>query len=35
VVITADDLAPDGLHLTIAGHRKQAALEWRILGLES
>ena len=30
--ITAEDLAPDGQHLSIAGHAKQAALEWRILG---
>jgi GDSL-like Lipase/Acylhydrolase family len=35
MVITADDLAPDGQHLSIAGHAKQAALEWRILGLDS
>jgi lysophospholipase L1-like esterase len=33
MVITAQDLAPDGQHLTIAGHRKQAELEWGILGL--
>ena len=32
MVITAEDLAPDGSHLSIAGHRKQAALEWGILG---
>ena len=35
MVITAEDLAPGGLHLSIAGHRKQAALEWRVLGLDS
>ena len=27
------DLSPDGNHLTIAGLRRQAALEWRVLGL--
>ena len=32
--ITAEDLAPDGQHLSIAGHAKQAALEWRILGFD-
>jgi hypothetical protein len=33
--ITTDDITPsDGAHLTIAGLRKQAALEWRVLGLE-
>jgi hypothetical protein len=35
MVITAQDLAPDGSHLSIAGLRKQAALEWRVLGLDS
>jgi lysophospholipase L1-like esterase len=30
--ITADDLAPDAQHLSISGHRKQAALEWAVLG---
>ena len=35
MTITADDLAPDGQHLSIAGHAKQAALEWKILGLDS
>jgi hypothetical protein len=30
--ITAEDLAPDGQHLSVSGHRKQAALEWTILG---
>lgn len=30
--ITADDLAPDALHLSVSGHRKQAALEWAVLG---
>ncbi len=34
MVISADDLAGDGLHLSIAGHRKQAALEWRVLGFD-
>jgi zinc transport system substrate-binding protein len=29
------DLADDGIHLPIAGHRKQAALEWRVLGLDT
>ena len=34
--ITTDDItASDGFHLTIAGLRKQAALEWRVLGLGS
>jgi hypothetical protein len=33
--ITAGDLAPDGEHLSIAGHAKQAALEWKVLGLGS
>jgi len=29
------DITPsDGAHLTVAGLRKQAALEWRVLGLE-
>jgi hypothetical protein len=32
MVITAEDLAHDRIHLSISGHRKQAALEWRILG---
>ena len=31
---TADITPSDGAHLTIAGLRKQAALEWRILALE-
>ena len=35
MTITADDLALDGQHLSIAGHAKQAALEWNILGLDS
>ena len=35
MVISAEDLAGDGLHLSVAGHRKQAALEWRVLGLDS
>jgi lysophospholipase L1-like esterase len=35
MVITAEDFAPDGLHFSIAGHRKQAELEWRVLGLDS
>jgi len=33
MTITAEDLAPDGMHLSVSGHRKQAALEWRVLGL--
>lgn len=34
MTITADDLAAsDGAHLSISGHRKQAELEWRVLGL--
>jgi len=33
--ITAGDLAPDGEHLSITGHAKQAALEWKVLGLGS
>ena len=28
-------LASDGQHLSIAGHAKQAALEWKILGFGS
>ena len=35
MVISAEDLAGDGLHLSVAGHRKQAALERRVLGLDS
>jgi hypothetical protein len=31
---TADITPSDGAHLTIAGLRKQAALEWRVLALE-
>jgi hypothetical protein len=32
--ITTEDLAAsDGAHLSISGHRKQAELEWRVLGL--
>lgn len=30
--ITADDLAVDAQHLSVSGHRKQAALEWGVLG---
>jgi hypothetical protein len=33
MTITAEDLALDGIHLSVSGHRKQAALEWRVLGL--
>jgi hypothetical protein len=33
--ITARDLAPDAQHLSVSGHRKQAALEWRVLGFDS
>ena len=34
--ITTDDITTsDGFHLTITGLRKQAALEWRVLGLGS
>jgi len=34
--ITTDDITPsNGAHLTIAGLRKQAALEWHVLGLGS
>ena len=33
--ITADDLAPDGEHLSVAGLTRQAALEWKILGFDS
>jgi hypothetical protein len=34
--ITTNDITPsDGAHLTIAGLRKQAALEWHVLGLGS
>jgi hypothetical protein len=33
--ITTDDITPsDGAHLTIAGLRKQAALDWRVLALD-
>ena len=33
--ITTDDITPsDGFHLTVAGLRKQAALEWRVLALD-
>ena len=36
IKITTDDITTsDGFHLTIAGLRKQAALEWRVLGLGS
>ena len=35
MTLTPDDLSPDGNHLTITGLRKQAALEWRVLGLGS
>jgi hypothetical protein len=32
--ITTKDITPsDGAHLTIAGLRKQADLEWRVLGI--
>jgi hypothetical protein len=34
-ITTDDSTASDGFHLTIAGLRKQAALEWRVLGLGS
>ena len=30
--IEAADLASDGQHLSVSGHRKQAALEWQVLG---
>jgi hypothetical protein len=33
--LVAADLAFDEQHLSIAGHRKQAALEWKFLGLGS
>jgi hypothetical protein len=33
MVITTDDVTPDGFHLTIAGQRKLAALEWSALAL--
>ena len=33
--ITTGDITPsDGAHLTVAGLRKQAALEWQVLGLD-
>jgi hypothetical protein len=35
MALTPADLSPDGNHLTIAGLRRQAALEWRVLGLAS
>jgi hypothetical protein len=33
--IEAADLASDAQHLSVTGHRKQAALEWKVLGLGS
>jgi hypothetical protein len=33
--ITSADLADDHMHLSMSGHRKQAALEWEILGYQS
>ncbi len=33
--VTAEDFATNGNHLTIAGHAKQAELEWGVLGLDS
>jgi hypothetical protein len=33
--IEASDLAYDGQHLSVSGHRKQAELEWKVLGLGS
>lgn len=33
--IEAADLAYDAQHLSVSGHRKQAALEWKVLGLGS
>ena len=33
MTITAADLAPDSMHLSVSGHRQQAALECRVLGL--
>lgn len=35
MVIAAEDLAHDGMHLSISGHRKQAALEWQVLDFGS
>jgi hypothetical protein len=32
-ITTGDITASDGAHLTIAGLRKQAALEWHVLGI--
>jgi hypothetical protein len=32
--ITTADFTFDGSHLTVSGHRKQAALEWRVLALD-
>jgi hypothetical protein len=32
--ITAADIADDGLHLTVSGLRKQAELEWKVLGFD-
>jgi hypothetical protein len=33
--IEAADLASDSMHLSVSGHRKQAALEWKVLGFGS
>jgi hypothetical protein len=33
-IITDDITSSDGFHLTVAGLRMQAALEWRVLALD-
>ena len=32
IAVDENDLTSDGFHFTIVGQRKQAALEWRVLG---
>jgi len=32
ISIADNDVTPEGFHFTVAGQRKQAALEWRVLG---
>jgi hypothetical protein len=32
-ITTGDIMASDGTHLTVPGLRKQADLEWRVLGI--
>jgi hypothetical protein len=35
MVMTAADVTPDGNHITVSGHRKQAEVEWQALGFGS